>query len=167
MTREKLRRKIFRVDEESFEKTALEIFQFQFENNSIYRQFCLLLGKTPENVYHIQEIPFLPVEFFRDQEVITGSFKPQKIFVSSGTTDSKASRHLVRDLELYEESYLVCFENFFGNPADFVILALLPSYLERSDSSLIFMVEGLMKKSGRCQKAQSIEKIIVAGNILN
>ncbi|MFI5135105.1 MAG: acyl transferase [Chitinophagales bacterium] len=149
MKRDALRRKIFQVDASSFEKIALEIFQFQFAANSIYQRFCSLLGRHPENVFSIEEIPFLPVEFFKDQQVMTGSFAPEKIFESSGTTAANVSKHFLRDLALYEESFLKCFELFFGKPEDYVILALLPSYLERSDSSLVYMVKGIMKRSHR------------------
>ena len=125
----------------------MEIFRYQFTGNEIYRSYCELLGKKTAIIKKLHEIPFLPVEFFRTHQIRTGAFDAQKIFSSSGTTGSTSSKHYVMDLGLYEESFQRAFEIFFGKPEDYAILALLPSYLERDDSSLICMVEGLMKKS--------------------
>ncbi|HYV95705.1 MAG TPA: acyl transferase [Chitinophagales bacterium] len=148
MTREEIRRKIFDADEENFEALALEIFQHQISHNEIYREYCSLLREDASKIQNISDIPFLPIEFFKTHRVVTGDISPQRIFTSSGTTSEKASRHFVSDLKLYEESFLRTFKLFFGEPDLFCILALLPSYLERSGSSLVFMVEGLMNASG-------------------
>ena len=148
MTRHELRKEIFHANEKSFEHLALEIFCFQFSNNEVYRSYCRLLGKNPDTVHTVTDIPFLPIEFFKTNNIITGNLLAQKVFSSSGTTGEQPSRHFVNDLELYEESYLRTFKLFFGEPAEYCILALLPSYLERSDSSLVYMVNGLMTASG-------------------
>jgi len=143
-----LRNKIFEVDEHSFNSTALEIFHFQYENNSVFRQFCSLLHKSPAVISTIDQIPFLPIELFKTHEIVSGHAKIQKVFTSSGTTGQQTSRHYVSDLTLYEESFLKCFQQFYGDPEKYCVLALLPSYLERDDSSLVYMAEHLIRKSG-------------------
>jgi len=147
MTRDEIRQKLFEVSDDNFEAFALEIFQYQFSHNEIYREYCNLLREDARNIRKINDIPFLPIEFFKTHRIVTGDISTQKIFTSSGTTSEKTSRHFVSDLKLYEESFLRTFKFFFGEPNLSCILALLPSYLERSDSSLVFMVEGLMNAS--------------------
>lgn len=140
-----LENKIFSIGGKiEFEAVALEVFQFQFENNIVYQNFSNLLGKNSENVQQIKEIPFLPIEFFKNHEIKTGKFKPEIIFKSSGTTGLQTSRHLVNKLSVYEQSFENVFERFFGKPEKYVVLALLPGYLEREGSSLIFMVNKLI-----------------------
>ncbi len=130
-----------------FEALALDAFRFQFENNSVYRSFCDLLYRHPSDVKHLRDIPFLPIQFFKTHEVLSSRNIIEKSFSSSGTTGSVTSKHLVTDLSIYEESYLKGFQHFYGNVEDYVVLALLPSYLEREGSSLIYMVEDLIQKS--------------------
>lgn len=130
-----------------FNALALDIFKFQFENNTVYRSFCDLLYKHPADVRHVEDIPFLPIQFFKSHEVVSTQESIKKPFTSSGTTGSVSSKHLVTDLSLYEKSYAKAFQHFYGNIEDFVILALLPSYLERDGSSLIYMVNDLINKS--------------------
>ncbi|WP_426432275.1 acyl transferase [Winogradskyella sp. HB-48] len=132
-----------------FDALALDIFRFQFENNSVYRSFCDLLYKQPSDVKHLRDIPFLPIQFFKTHKVLSSQNKIEKIFTSSGTTGSTTSKHFVTDLSIYEESYLRGFQHFYGNVEDYVLLALLPSYLERKGSSLIYMVNDLIQKSKR------------------
>ncbi|WP_340199726.1 acyl transferase [Ascidiimonas sp. W6] len=134
---------------EDFEKTALNIFQYQYKNNVVYQNFCGLLKKNPALVKEVDDIPFLPIQFFKSHQVITGNLPIEEIFTSSGTTGSTYSKHYVTDLSIYQQSYLKSFQKFYGSPKDYVILALLPSYLERKGSSLIFMAEDLIKKSGK------------------
>lgn len=148
MTRHELRTEIFRADKKNFEALALEIFRFQYLYNEVYHNYCKLLGKNPNDIQKITGIPFLPIEFFRTNTIVTGNLSAQKVFSSSGTTGDHPSRHFVSDLELYEESILRTFRLFFGEPDQYCILALLPSYLERSGSSLVHMVKGLMTASG-------------------
>ena len=141
-------KRIFSVyDAVSFNETALEIFQYQYQNNPVYKEFCNLLGKSPLNVRQIETIPFLPVEFFKKLKVVTGK-KPVEIeFKSSATTGMEQSHHHVSDLSIYKRSFLKSFELFYGAPSDYCILALLPSYMEREGSSLVFMVDDFIKIS--------------------
>jgi phenylacetate-coenzyme A ligase PaaK-like adenylate-forming protein len=130
-----------------FEKMALKVFRFQHENNLVYRQFCDFLKVEKGQIKSIQEIPFLPIQFFKSHEVVSNANSVQQIFTSSGTTGMVTSKHLVTDVSLYEQSYLNAFSEFYGNIEDYTILALLPSYLEREGSSLIYMVQDLITKS--------------------
>jgi hypothetical protein len=130
-----------------FEKIALKIFRFQFDNNLVYQEFCKLLNKNKENVKFLTEIPFLPIQFFKSHEVISSTEPIQTTFTSSGTTGMTTSKHLVTDVTLYEESYRNAFSEFYGNIEDYCVLALLPSYLEREGSSLIHMVDDLIQSS--------------------
>lgn len=125
----------------------MKVFRFQHEHNRVYREFCDLLGTDPQQVKTLDRIPFLPISFFKEREVVSGTDAPQQIFTSSGTTGMTTSRHLVTDVSLYEESYRRAFAQFYGNIEDYAVLALLPSYLEREGSSLIYMVDDLIKLS--------------------
>jgi len=145
-----IRDRIFSVnDEKEFEDLALEIFRYQAEYNQVYKQFINGLGVDPCSVKNITEVPFLPIEFFRNHTVITGSETPVSVFESSGTTGIKTSRHYITDTEIYEESFLKSFRIFYGDPGDFFIAALLPSYLERGNSSLVYMADRLINMSAR------------------
>ncbi|MCO6175012.1 acyl transferase [Flavobacterium sp. NRK F10] len=130
-----------------FEKITMKVFRYQYENNSVYQKFCNLIRKDPTNVKTIEAIPFLPIQFFKSHDVLSSSDSIQQIFTSSGTTGMQTSRHLVTDISLYEESYRKGFTEFYGNIENYCVLALLPSYLEREGSSLIYMVEDLIKLS--------------------
>ena len=130
-----------------FEALALQIFRFQFENNIVYRSFCDLLFKHPSDVNYIEDIPFLPIQFFKTHHIVSSNNQVKKVFTSSGTTGSVTSKHKVTNLSIYESSFKKGFESFYGNIKDYVILALLPSYLERDGSSLIYMVDAMIKQS--------------------
>ncbi|WP_296316215.1 acyl transferase [Winogradskyella sp. UBA3174] len=130
-----------------FEAIALGVFRFQFENNPVYRSFCDLLYKHPSDINRIENIPFLPIQFFKTHNVLSSNESIKKTFTSSGTTGSLTSKHLVTDIKLYEESYLRGFNHFYNAIEGCVVLALLPSYLEREGSSLIYMVNDLILKS--------------------
>ena len=130
-----------------FEKKVLEIFKFQFENNLVYRSFCDLLCKHPSEIKDLKDIPFLPIDFFKSHEIKISSKKTSKIFTSSGTTGSNLSKHYVTDLDLYEKSFMNCFKAFYGDINDYTILGLLPSYLERNNSSLVYMVNKMIEQS--------------------
>jgi phenylacetate-coenzyme A ligase PaaK-like adenylate-forming protein len=132
---------------EDFERIALKVFQHQYRNTSVYREFCDHLKVNPTTVINCKDIPFLPVQFFKSHRVISEGLSESITFTSSGTTDSITSKHLVTNLDLYKESYRKSFEIFYGSPSDFVILALLPSYLERESSSLIYMVNDLIDQT--------------------
>jgi phenylacetate-coenzyme A ligase PaaK-like adenylate-forming protein len=133
--------------QKQFEKIALKVFRFQYENNLVYREFCDLLKTDAQRVKSLEQIPFLPIQFFKSHIVISNKNTIQKTFTSSGTTGMTTSKHLVTDVSLYEESYRKGFSQFYGNIEDYVVLALLPSYLEREGSSLIYMVEDVIQKT--------------------
>lgn len=135
--------------QKQFEKIALKVFRHQYENNKVYNNFCKLLNTDVGRVKSIQQIPFLPIQFFKSHEVVSNNDPVQATFSSSGTTGMITSKHLVTDVSIYEESYRKGFADFYGNIEDYVVLALLPSYLERDGSSLIYMVEDLIKLSNR------------------
>ncbi len=130
-----------------FEKLALKVFRYQFDNNKVYHEFCTLLKKDKSNVKAIVEIPFLPIQFFKSHEVISSTETIQETFTSSGTTGMQTSKHFVTNLSIYEQSYRKGFSEFYGNIEDYCVLALLPSYLERDGSSLIYMVDDLIQSS--------------------
>ena len=137
--------------QKQFEKIALKTFRFQYENNLVYKEFCDLLQTNVSKVKSLSQIPFLPIQFFKSHQVVSNTNAIQQTFTSSGTTGMITSKHLVTDTSLYEESYQKGFSEFYGNIEDYVILALLPSYLEREGSSLIYMVEDLIKCSNRSE----------------
>lgn len=139
---------IFNIQTESqFNDLALKVFKFQFENNGVYRSFCDLLYKHPSDVKTIEDIPFLPIQFFKTHEVLSTSDTVQTKFTSSGTTGSTTSKHMVTNLNIYINSFNQAFRHFYGSISDYVVLALLPSYLERDGSSLIYMVDAFIKQS--------------------
>lgn len=141
---------IFNIkSQKEFEDLALKIFKFQFENNKVYRSFCDLLYKNPSDVKTIFEIPFLPIQFFKSHHVLSSNDEIVQTFTSSGTSGNQTSKHFVTDLIVYEKSFNKGFEQFYGNIKDYTVLALLPSYLEREGSSLIYMVEHLIKASNK------------------
>ncbi|WP_420385790.1 acyl transferase [Roseivirga sp.] len=129
-----------RLEAEQFEPLAIDIFKCQYQYNDIYHNWCTSLGKTPETVSRLGDIPFLPISFFKSQVIRTGSWKEQLVFESSGTTGMETSKHYVADEQLYLENCVRAFEKQYGALDNYIILALLPSYLERGNSGLISMV---------------------------
>lgn len=145
-------RSIFGIQNDTdFEREALKAFRYQFENNTTYRSFCDLLYKHPSDISHSRDIPFLPIQFFKTHSILTEGKTAATTFTSSGTTGSISSKHHVADLGLYEASFRDAFAKAYGNPKDYVIVALLPSYLERKGSSLIYMVDDLINSSGHSE----------------
>jgi hypothetical protein len=139
---------IFQINsKKEFEKITLKVFRLQYDTNLVYQQFCNFLKKDKNNVKSITEIPFLPIQFFKSHTVLSTDEPIQKTFTSSGTTGMQTSKHLVTDIRWYEMSYRLGFSEFYGNIEDYCVLALLPSYLERDGSSLIYMVEDLIQSS--------------------
>jgi phenylacetate-coenzyme A ligase PaaK-like adenylate-forming protein len=126
---------------------ALKVFRYQYENNLVYQEFCDFLNVEKQSVKLLKEIPFLPIQFFKSHEVVSNYNLIQETFTSSGTTGIITSKHLVTDISLYEQSCRKAFSAFYGNIEDYAILALLPSYLERNGSSLIYMVKDLIELS--------------------
>lgn len=139
---------VFSVTEASFEATALAVFRYQYTHTQIYRDFCDRMRRTPDTVAALADIPFLPVQFFKSHAVIDSTHPPVNTFESSTTTGTTPSRHMVSDLSVYERSYRTAFELFYGSPSQYCILSLLPSYLERGTSSLLYMADDLMRRSG-------------------
>jgi len=143
--------KIFEVTKQNFDALALEIFQYQLQHNAIYSEYVKALGISVENITSVDLIPFLPIRFFKSHPVQTTSFAPQLIFESSGTTGAQNSRHIIKDLSVYEESFRKGFELFYGQIEDWCVIGLLPSYLERQHSSLVYMVDNFIKQSNHSQ----------------
>ncbi|WP_246085475.1 LuxE/PaaK family acyltransferase [Solitalea koreensis] len=133
--------------EQEFEQMALAIFRYQAKNNLVYKEYLEHLRKDANTILSIYEIPFLPISLFKSHKIISGEDKAEIIFTSSGTTGMVQSRHYVTDQQVYLDSFVKAFEFFYGDPKEFCFLALLPSYLEREGSSLILMVEELIKLS--------------------
>jgi hypothetical protein len=146
---EEIERRIFNIQgEEGFTEAALALFRLQAEHNTVYRRYLSLLGVDPLRVDQVEEIPFLPVSFFKKHRVSVTGGPDAAVFTSSATTGAEPSRHFVPRLDIYERSFLRSFNLFYGDPADYCILALLPSYLEREGSSLVYMMDQLIRRSG-------------------
>ena len=143
--------KIFTVEQPDFEQLALEIFQFQYNNNAIYQHYVNALSIVGSKVKSIDQIPFLPIRFFKSADIKTTDFEPEAVFESSGTTQTINSRHYVKDLELYRRSFLQAWEQFYGPVQDWCVIGLLPAYLERQNSSLVMMVNDMIKLSKHAQ----------------
>ncbi len=157
---------LFGVTEANFTALALEIFQFQYEHNLVYHQYCNALQVKPSAVDALEKIPFLPIAFFKTHTIATTNFEPAAIFESSGTTQTINSKHWVKDLSLYEQSFNAAFRLFYGEPTDWCILALLPSYLERKNASLVMMADHLMKQSGHAKSGFYLDDFEQLNNTL-
>jgi hypothetical protein len=140
--------RIFTLQGPDLEPAALDLFRYQYRHNALYQAYTDALHIRPESVNRLTDIPFLPIQFFKTHAVTTGSFEPQLIFESSGTTQTVNSRHLVKEAALYERSFITAFEQFYGPVSDYVVVGLLPSYLERQHSSLVVMVQEMIRRSG-------------------
>lgn len=169
------RNKIFTIKNQSdFLGTALQVFEYQYNKNTVYQDFTKILKRGTDKINTLTDFPFLPVEFFRTHRIITGEIPVEKIFESSGTTGNYTSKHFVCDTGLYEESFLNSFRLYYGDPEDYMIAALLPSYTERENSSLVYMTNALIKLSGNPLSGfyrenednlmQNINSAIEAGN---
>lgn len=143
-----LKQSVLQVTAENFNALAMDIFRFQVQYNKVYAQYVANLPIDLAKITTIEQIPFLPIEFFKTQTVLSGDVKPKVTFESSGTTGQNASKHQVADPDFYLQIATQIFEHFYGKLSDFQIIALLPSYLERTNSSLVYMVEHFIKKSG-------------------
>lgn len=158
---------IFNIQtEQAFNALALDIFNYQFKNNKVYRSFCDLLYKHPSDIKTIQDIPFLPIQFFKTHEVLSSQNPIQTTFTSSGTTGAITSKHFVTNLNIYKSSFTKGFETFYGSIEDYVILALLPSYLEREGSSLIYMVDAMIKQSNHSESGFYLNNLSELKNTL-
>lgn len=147
MNNSNLENAIFNIQNaKDFEVLALEIFRFQYLNNSVYSEFCNYLGITDPK--DIKEIPFLPISFFKSRKIIAYNYPAELVFKSSGTTGQSRSQHFISKPELYKKSFITAFELLMGDIKGSVFMALLPNYIEQGDSSLVYMVDHLIKKSG-------------------
>lgn len=159
--------KIFSISsEEEFHEVSLEVFNFQHFSNPVYRKFCNLLKIIPKQVTEVSKIPFLPIQFFKSHEILSSKKTIEKTFTSSGTTGIATSKHYVTDLSLYEASFTKAFHQFYGDIKNYVVLALLPSYMEREGSSLIYMTKYLIEKSGHPQSGFYLNNLTELKNTL-
>jgi hypothetical protein len=143
--------KIFSVTERGFRQLSLDIFHFQYGANKVYNSYVNALGKAPSFVDEIEKIPFLPISFFKTDEIKTGKFNAEIIFKSSGTTQTINSQHHVKDVSIYTKSFTSAFEKIYGDLNGWCVLGLLPSYLERGNSSLVYMADSFIKQSQHAQ----------------
>lgn len=144
-----LRYSVFSTNNENFEETVWRVFRYQSKNCSVYAHYLAALGVDAEKITSVNKIPFLPVSFFKNHSVLANGLTAKKTFTSSSTTGQGQSNHPVADISLYEDSFLKGFRFFYGEPTDYCILALLPGYLERTGSSLVYMADRLIQLSGR------------------
>ncbi len=144
---EDLLHKIFDTSNTSFDEIALQVFNYQYQHNLFYKSYCDLLQCNPININTIEKIPFLPIQFFKSHNIKTTDFEEEIIFESSTTTGSISSKHFVKDCSIYEKCFSSTFTQFYGAVENYCIIGLLPSYLERQGSSLVYMVDCLIKKS--------------------
>lgn len=143
---------IFQIKTETdFQQDCLETFHYQYQNIEVYRKFVDFLNIDPNEIQEVEKIPFLPIEMFKNHTILDQTKKADLFFQSSGTTQINLSKHWIADEKLYQESIEKSFEQFIGKPEDYIFLGLLPSYLEKQNSSLIYMVDFLIKKSGKPQ----------------
>lgn len=131
----------------SFEKRALRLFQIQSQKCDVYGKYLDLINVDSSQVFQIEQIPFLPIQFFKNQKILSTNSEVEIIFSSSGTSGKSTSKHYVSDVSIYEQSFLSAFKQFYGSVEDYRVIALLPSYLEREGSSLVYMCDQLIKKS--------------------
>lgn len=132
----------------AFSRAALDTFRYQYEGNPVYRRFVDILGCSPDAVQAIEDIPFLPIRFFKTHRIVTGHAPVRRVFRSSGTTSTIDSLHLVTDTGLYDRSLMAGFRRNYGDPGNWCILALLPNYLEKGDSSLVYMADQWIQAGG-------------------
>jgi len=149
--------KLFHINNQNFDEVAIELFIFQYKNNLIYKTFVDHLSVDPERVSEVSQIPFLPISFFKSHKVTAGEFVPEEIFESSGTTQLNPSKHYINDLNFYHQVSSRIFSDFFDMIQGAIIIGLLPSYLERKNSSLVSMVDYFIKISNRSESGFYLE----------
>jgi len=148
MNLNEIEHRIFNIENNlDFQNVAFDVFKHQYHNCSTYNKYCNLLKIELNTVQRIEDIPFLPIQFFKTQKIISGDFEQEITFSSSGTSGAITSKHYLKDVNVYEKSFIKAFESFYPNWKDFTIIGLLPSYLEREGSSLIYMVNHLIRES--------------------
>ncbi len=156
-----------KLKNDEFNKAALELFYFQFENNVVYKKYCNYINIDPLQIKSLEMIPFLPISLFKTHKIKTTNFRAKLKFSSSGTSSSTKSIHYVKEIDIYKKSFLKTFIKFYGNINEYRILALLPSYLERDNSSLVYMVNDLIKKSGYKESGFFLNNLEELNNTLN
>ena len=163
-----LLKKIFNLHTSpEFDQISLEIFRYQAENNLIYKSYLKNLDVDVKAINHIHEIPFLPIEFFKSSPILTREGNIEKEFVSSGTTGNHKSHHFLYDTSIYKKSFTLGFESFYGNLKEYCILALLPGYLEQENSSLVFMVDTLIRKTEHPDSGFHLDNFRKLGDLLS
>ncbi|MCY0979047.1 acyl transferase [Chryseobacterium wangxinyae] len=153
--------------EQEFENLALTTFRYQYKNIEVYRKFVDYLNIDVEKIMSLDKIPFLPIEMFKNHQILDKNISTDLYFQSSGTTQMNLSKHFIADENIYQESIYKSFEQFIGKPEDYIFLGLLPSYLEKQNSSLIYMVDFLMKKSGKPENGYFLYNHADLFNLLN
>lgn len=165
---ERITRKIFEIrSEQDFNELAIEIFQFQAVQNKVYSKYLSLLNIDFHAINHYRDIPFLPVEFFKTHKIISGTQPPVTVFESSGTTSENCSTHHILSETLYKTSFTEGFRYFYGNPSEYCLLALLPSYLERQNSSLVYMMNHLIKMSKKPDSGFYLDNLSKLNEVVN
>jgi len=158
---------LFDIQSDSdFQKMALRVFKHQFKNNKVYRSFCDLLYVHPSDVQTLAQIPFLPIQFFKSHQVLSSTDAIQEVFTSSGTTGSVVSKHAVTDLKIYQQSFRKGFAHFYGNIEDYAVLALLPNYLERKGSSLVYMAQDFIAQSNHAASGFYLDDLTALASTL-
>lgn len=138
---------LFELNAANFSKAAHETFHFQYKENEVYHSFCRSLHIAAADIPQNKQIPFLPISLFKTHKIASTVFQPEAVFESSGTSQTVQSKHFVKSLDLYEQSFISGFVNTYGNPENWCFLGLLPSYLEKGNSSLVYMIKVLMDES--------------------
>jgi phenylacetate-coenzyme A ligase PaaK-like adenylate-forming protein len=162
-----LKQDIFQItDHRSFRETALKVFYFQAAHTPVYHDYLVALGIDPLQINEVEQIPFLPVEFFKTHTVISEGMKAEEVFESSGTTQQNPASHHIADASIYRRSFTDGFHRFYGAPENYCILALLPSYLERSGSSLVYMMEHLIRQSGHPESGFYLDNLAELSGVL-
>ncbi|MEP6514531.1 MAG: acyl transferase [Parafilimonas sp.] len=151
---------------ESFFERANSIFQYQRKTNKVYQKWCEAFNSEKNSIGSLTDFSFLPISFFKTHEIKCGEFEPQVVFESSGTAQQLHSHHYVKDVNIYNKSFLKCFENFYGDVKNLCILGLLPSYLERKNSSLVMMADELIKQSAHLQSGFYLYDFEKLSNVL-
>lgn len=161
------RERIHKLAFDNFEEAALEIFRFQFKNNFVYHEYCNNLDRGPYNVESIEEIPFLPIEFFKNTKVVSGKWQPQIVYKSSGTTGENQSLHYLDNEKFYLQNCKIGFEKRFGSLNNYIFLALLPSYMERDGSSLISMMNHFIDESEQLESGFYLNNLEELGQTIH
>jgi hypothetical protein len=161
-----LRKKILSASSETFAVLALAMFHYQARHNQVYKNFLQAINFSPATVHDFRQIPFLPIELFKTQKVLSDEAETGFYFESSGTTHQVRSKHFVSDIELYKQSAASGFSHFYGTPTAYCFIALLPSYLERQHTSLVFMCNHLMSLSGHCNNGFYLDDFETLNTVL-